>query len=124
MKQPPDSHDFSLHSTMRITNPEACRIAEAIVAVLPDGATGGGCPAFRTPETWRNRGEKYGLDSTLIVVCDGGDLAPYFNFDYGCPEAIEKMRAALAALGYYSEDCTGWYHAVYPCTPIPAEVTL
>lgn len=115
MKQPPDSHDFSLRATDRVTNPEACRVAEAIVAALPAGTTGGGCTAFWMPERWRSRGEKYGLDSTLIVVCDGGGLAPYFNTEYGDARAIETMRAALSAIGYYSEDCTGWYHAVYPC---------
>lgn len=118
MKMPADSHDFSLRSVDRISNPEACRIAEAIVAALPAGATGGGCRAFWMPETWRARGEKYGEDSVLVVVCDGGDLAPYFNYDYGDGEAIETMKRALSDIGYYSEDCCGWYHAVYPKAPV------
>lgn len=115
MRQPADSHDFSLRQTDRLTNPEACRVAEAIVAVLPPGSTGGGCQAFHMPERWRARGERYGLDSVLVVVCDGGGLAPYLNLDYGDSTAIETMKAALSAIGYYSEDCTGWYHAIYPC---------
>jgi hypothetical protein len=95
----------------------------------------GGCRAFYSPTEWRERGEEYGLKSKLIVVYDGGDLRPFFNMDATLevsvdlaefareegldlpkqnPYAIyEAMQAELAKVGLYSEECTGWYAAIY-----------
>lgn len=95
-------------------NREGKRIAEAILGVLPETASGGGCTAFYTPEQWRNRGETYGRDSALVIVHDGGDLAPYFNYDRERYNDIERMNEALARIGYYAENCTSWYSAAYP----------
>ena len=76
--------------------------------------TGGGCRAFYTPKEWENREELYGLTSELIVCHDGGDLSCYFNYDYSCYEHVDKMNAALERFGYYAEQCTSWYTAIYP----------
>jgi hypothetical protein len=68
---------------------------------------------FYTPEEWAARGEEYGTKSALVVTHDGGDHASYFNFDYMRYKSIDKMMEALAAIGYYAEQCTCWYSAIY-----------
>lgn len=77
----------------------------------------GGCPAFYSPAEWRERGEKYGRESELVVVYDGGDLLHFFNSDSAYESKwvfSEKMRERLAKEGLYYEECTGWYAAIYP----------
>jgi hypothetical protein len=91
------------------------KICDTIIDVVGEDACAAGCRAFYTPEEWMARGERYGLNSILIVVHDGGDLAPYFNYDYGRYELTEKMRKALKKIGYWSEACTSWYTAIYSC---------
>lgn len=103
--------DFSTESLNRTQK----KIAEVILKVVretwPD-ACGGGCRAFYSPREWRQRGEEYGTDSLLVVVHDGGDMA-YF-FDWMCESVLrEKMDAALREVGYYAEQCTCWYSAIY-----------
>jgi len=73
----------------------------------------GGCRAFYTTTEWAARLECYGLNAELIVVHDGGGLAPFFNWDYAQPQDVEGMRKALAKKGYYAEQCTSWYTAIY-----------
>jgi hypothetical protein len=73
----------------------------------------GGCRAFYTPEEWKERGEQYGLNAELIVVHDGGDLAPFFNWDYEMRQLSDSMDKALEKAGYYAEQCTCWYAAIY-----------
>jgi len=68
---------------------------------------------FYTPAEWRARGERYGLKSELIVVHDGGDLAPFFNPDYMCWSLHTAMNETLEKAGYYAEPCTSWYTAIY-----------
>ena len=75
---------------------------------------------FVTPELWRVRGEQYGRNAVVIVVHDGGHLAPHFNYAYEDRRAMEAMRKALAACvtpeaprGYWAEQCTSWYTAIY-----------
>lgn len=70
-------------------------------------------PDFYTPEQWRARGERYGLSAVLIVVHDGGSLAPFFAYDCEDYSAIEAMENALRAGGYWAEQCTTWYSAIY-----------
>lgn len=88
------------------------KAADAILATTKAGS-GGGCRAFYTPAEWEARGEKYGSGSELIVVHDGGDLAPSFNMDYCCYESVEEVQKALERLGLYAEQCTSWYSAIY-----------
>jgi hypothetical protein len=73
----------------------------------------GGCRTFYTPEEWADRGEEYGCSSLLIVVHDGGDFAPYFNYAYEAYGSMEKMVEALGPLGVYAEQCTGWYTSIH-----------
>lgn len=92
------------------------QIAKRIIDVADnsiDPICGGGYRAFYSPESWRKRGEEYGKGAELIVVHDGGDLAPYFNHDYDCYPAVEEMDKALSRLGAYAEQCTSWYTAIY-----------
>ena len=91
---------------------EQARIHATIVKVIGPKARSGGCRGFYTPQQWRQRGEEFGLDSALIVVHDGGDLAPYFNYAYERERLREKMNKALKAIGYYADPCTGWYTAI------------
>lgn len=93
---------------------EGRKVAEAIKDLLGPEASGGGCRAFYTPEEWKARGEEYGCNSILILCHDGGDLAPYCNYDYGHWDMNSELNEALRSLGYFVEGCTSWYSAVYP----------
>jgi hypothetical protein len=89
------------------------KAAETLVKLAGKGADGGGCRAFYTPEEWADRGEQYGLKSLLIICHDGGDLAPFLNWDYCAYAKTEKAITALSEHGVYAEQCTGWYTAIY-----------
>ena len=105
--------DFNIPNDL---NPDGKKAAKAILALLTTELTspsGGGLPAFYTPEEWLNRGEDYGQGSVLIVCHDGGDQARFFDLAYCQYDAHERMRAHLEQLGLYAEQCTGWYSAVY-----------
>lgn len=88
-------------------------IAEAVLKALPPDATGGGCQAFHSPDKWQQRGEQYGTRSLLVVVHDGGDLAPLCNPDYGAPLCIRALDEELRGMGLFLEPCTAWYSAIY-----------
>ena len=75
--------------------------------------SGGGCRAFYTPQEWKDRGERYGTDSLLVVVHDGGDMAPMLNMDYCCYDLHDEVWKALQEIGVYAECCTGWDTAIY-----------
>lgn len=92
---------------------EAAKIHAAIMATLPHWAESGGCQVFHTPEEWAARGEEYGHGSVLVVVHDGGDHAPYFNWAYGAAQAREELNKAMDEIGFYANQCTGWYSAIY-----------
>ena len=92
---------------------EAKKIASVIKRIAGRNASGGGCKAFYTPKQWEDKGEIYGTKSALIVVHDGGDLAPYFNDAYEQYHLIDKMVKALEEIGYYYSGCTCWYSAIY-----------
>jgi hypothetical protein len=87
---------------------------DAVVRVLRArrATSTGGCTAFHTPAAWAARGEQYGGNSLLVVVYDGGDVARFFRMGDD-DRAYEAMRAALAAVGCFAEECTGWYSAIY-----------
>lgn len=88
-------------------------IARAVLSVLPKDATGGGCTAFYSPDKWKQRGERFGTNSLLVIVHDGGDLAPFCNLDYCNHRCVERLAARLQKLGLFVEQCTSWYSAVY-----------
>jgi hypothetical protein len=73
----------------------------------------GGCKVFYSPEEWRARGEQYGRESELVIAYDGGDHRPYFTLDAECYDMVERMNGMLSPLGLYTEECIGWYAAVY-----------
>ena len=96
---------------------EALKIATAICDMIRADKGGepygGGCTAFYTPEKWRERGEKYGLDSVLILCHDGGDLSVYCNPYENNYISQGRLESILQPLGYWFEPCTAWYTAVY-----------
>lgn len=98
-------------------NDEQKNIATIIKSVIKDvmgrEAFGGGCRAFFTPDEWKARKEKYGLESQLVLVHDGGDLARFCSYDYQDYDAVECLSKALEKAGYFIEQCTTWYSAVY-----------
>ncbi len=49
----------------------------------------------------------------LVVVHDGGDLAPVFNWAYERYALIEELRVELERVGLFAEQCTSWYSAIY-----------
>ncbi len=94
---------------------------EAIVEVLRrDGATfTGGCRPFYSPAEWRKLGRESCGEACVLIVCyEGGSaVAPYFSHDYDADNSYvhhEKMRVALEAAGFWSEEHRSWYAAVYP----------
>jgi len=98
-------------------NPIQKAISQVILECLREDVknpSGGGCKAFYSPQEWIDRGERYGHDSFLVVCHDGGDLAPYFSLDYRQYDFYNKMENALNQIGYYQEQCTSWYSAIYP----------
>jgi hypothetical protein len=66
-----------------------------------------------TPLDWSIRGESYGTESELVVTHDGGCWAPFMSHDYQEYSLMEKLNKALEEHGYYVEQCTGWYSAIY-----------
>ena len=76
----------------------------------------GGCKTFYSPAEWKARGEKYGLESALIVVYAGGEVRRAFCADEEDYKCIDAMHAALEKVGLYAEECTGWYCAIYTRT--------
>ena len=64
-----------------------------------------------TREEWDG---EYGKNALLILQHYRGDpLYPYVNYDGGQYGKIEQLSDALSAAGFWVEDCTGWYSAVY-----------
>lgn len=100
-----------------LNNEAAQEIAKAIVRVIQRQTDcepcNPGCRTFYSQDQWLARNEQYGNKAVLVIVHDGGDFAPFFNWDYCDYEAVEAMRVGLEKIGYYVEQCTSWYSAVY-----------
>jgi len=109
----PHHKDFKIPEGLSLLGRQAAVAILAHVTRKDPKASGGGCRAFYTPEEWKERGEKYGTTSVLVICHDGGDMCPYFSLDYGW-EMAEGMNDVLRELGLYAEACTGWYTAIYP----------
>jgi hypothetical protein len=88
---------------------------KAIMQVLidNDALDTGGCKTFYSPAEWKARGEEFCLGAELIVVYDGGGVAPFFNYDYECYSVVDLMVKALDEVGLYSESATCWYSGIY-----------
>lgn len=95
--------------------PQGNAAAQTVLALLEARGTTytGGCHAFYSPAQWIARGEEYGTDALLILVHDGGDLAPYCNYAHEDRDAMRALKDALRVHDLYVEPCTGWYSAVY-----------
>ena len=110
-----DNKDFAMPTGLDDAGIVAVDTIKALLDQLGMDETGG-CKAFYSPAEWKERGEKYGKGSVLIVVHDGGDLACFFNWNYAAETGyrmLNDMTEALSAEGLYAEQCTGWYTAIY-----------
>lgn len=87
-------------------------IVKTIRETCPD-ASGGGCRLFYTVDEWKARQEEYGTTGELILCHDGGAAAPFLNWDYMCYQLRDKLMDRLRPLGFYVEQCTSWYSAMY-----------
>ena len=107
-------------------SPEGRRAAETIAAFLIErGLTyTGGCTTFDSPQQWKDRGEDYGRDGVLIVVYDGSAVGRAFSLDRYEYETVEAMRATLATVGVWPEECTCWYSAIYVERPLVQPYTV
>lgn len=81
---------------------------------------------FYSPKEWK---AEYGSESLLIVMYDGSYVRSAFSMDacyeIGCMirqetgksvnayEPYEALQAALNKEGFFFEECTCWYSAVY-----------
>ncbi len=104
---------YELPTTMTKRQREAADIVMRVAQHIEPRTLDNGCRDFYTPDEWRARGESYGLNGALIVVHDGGNLAPLFNWDYGVGNSVSATGKALEAAGFYVEQCTSWYSAIY-----------
>ncbi len=84
---------------------------------------------FWSPSEWKAKGEEYGTRSVLVIMYDGSYVRNVFSMDacyeIGCMirqetgksvnayEPYEALQAALNEAGFFFEECTGWYAAVY-----------
>ena len=108
------TNDFRTEHLSGPTKALADAIVGWLAAYCGEAPDGGGCRAFYAPAEWIARGEDYGCDSALVLVHDGGDLSPFCNWSHGRYKAIEAFSAFLKTKGFFVEQCTGWYSAVYP----------
>jgi hypothetical protein len=104
---------YELPTTMTARQREAVDIVMRVAQEFEPRTVDGGGRDFYTPQEWIMRGEDYGLRSALIVVHDGGNLAPFFNPNYGSGKLLSAMNKALEASGFFFESCTSWYSAIY-----------
>lgn len=109
------SNDFEIPKGLsKVGRKAAHAIRRKVRAAFGKDSDGGGCRAFYTPKEWvEEKGNDYGVGSELIVVYDGGDLHPFFEFEGGNSSLIDSMTAELEKVGVWSENCTSWYSAVY-----------
>ena len=68
--------------------------------------------AARHGGTWMSRVSL--ADDSLVVVHDGGDLAPFFDPDYEDWAAHDEMMKAFVDMGLKVEQVAGWCSVVTP----------
>lgn len=74
----------------------------------------GGCKAFYSPAEWAQRKEDpIGPNGVLVVVHDGGDLAPVFNISYEQYALGDEISAKLKEHELWFESATCWYGVVF-----------
>lgn len=92
---------------------EAADIVMRIAHAYEPRCEDSGYRDFYTREEWVARGEAYGRNACLIVIHDGGTLAPLFNYAYESYGLMDHMDKDLKQAGFYFESCTCWYSAIY-----------
>lgn len=106
-------HTFNMPENLSNSGQMAWAAIITLLMTDDPSMSSGGCQVFRSPEEHKSRyKEAYGLSSELIVVYDGGDHRPYFNY---CDsyETIQRVKNVLDPLDMFFEECTGWYGAIY-----------
>ena len=91
----------------------AAKVLKAAFRVMGRVPYTGGCYTFYTIEQWAKRKEKYGLDSELIIVHDGGEFSNLCSYDRCDYKLIDAFSKELEKIGYWVEQCTCWYSALY-----------
>jgi len=92
-----------------MTSSDLAKIARA--ASVIESVLGRDFTCYTPPEF---AGRQYGKGALLILQHESCDpLYPYVNYDGEQYEKIEQLADALSAAGFWVEDCTGWYSAVY-----------
>jgi len=95
------------------------RAAEIIRDFCAEHELGSGQRVFISPAEWRDRGERYGNQSLLVVMHEGTDANRCLSMDgafgqnggdYSLHEALVEK---LADAGVYLEQMFGWSSAVY-----------
>jgi hypothetical protein len=119
--QRPPNDDFDIPSDL---SPKAKKIAKAIVTLAKrmfgSDTSGGGCRAFYSPEDWvRKEGRQIDDEVVLVVVHDGGDMGPLFNYDY-LGSTHKRAKAALKKLNTHAENQGSWYTFIYADEPVRA----
>ena len=107
------NNDFQMPEGLSDAGQNAWKAIVTLLMTDDPRMSTGGCKAFRSPAEHAARGEKYGKESELVIVYDGGDHRPYFTLDAECYDLVERMNDMLRPIGLYIEECTTWYAAVY-----------
>ena len=92
------SEDFR---TSHLRGP-AKTIAEAITKLIRNDIKGEPT-AFLTPTSRRSQGFYVPKEVVLVLLFDGGSLAPYMNPDYGYTKGFDAMQGLLYRMGYWTE---------------------
>lgn len=94
---------------------EGRALAEAVARFcqVNDMTFTGGCKVFYSPQEWRDRGEDYGTESVLVICHDGGDHGRICCWEREDYKMIEKFQEFMKDHGYFCEQCTCWYSAIY-----------
>ena len=96
---------------------DAKKLAESIKKLVRDmngeEPDGGGSTAFVSPAQRRRMGWSPVKGTVMVLVFDGGDLAPYMNPNYGDKAKYNAMQDLIRRMGYWTEYETGVEASVY-----------
>ena len=96
---------------------KARKLALALAKLAKERNWNAGQKVFWSPKQWRDKGEPYGENSSLIILHEGGDHAPFFSMDYsyeaGSYDQYEEQLKFLSGYGFWSEGIYRWSTAIY-----------
>lgn len=73
---------------------------------------------IRTQEQWRERGEQWGNNASLVITQEGGGLVGQlcgsYYFGRETTDLVDAFNAFLEARGVYWEAITHWAMGIYP----------